>query len=184
MTGFEYTKNARVTTYASTKFRSQLEAQWAALFDLVQIPWEYEPEILSGWLPDFRLWGRFCVEVKPIPATGYSMATDDFNLIKKAVTAEYTLLLGDAPSPVFGCLVTGDDKTMGGRTVLFDPDAQFKLISVDGNGDRFDLYDNLRSEWAEAKRTVQAASPRKTAQKRRALSANQSRQRRAMRRDQ
>ena len=59
-------------------FRSTLEAQYAAFFDLIGCDWEYEmpwDEELSpiGWLPDFVLWpcqlsqltDRVLVEVKP-----------------------------------------------------------------------------------------------------------------------
>lgn len=43
------------TLYAGTQFRSRLEARWAALFDLLGWPWEYEPIDLPGWIPDFRI---------------------------------------------------------------------------------------------------------------------------------
>ncbi len=44
-----------ITGYASTTFRSQLEARWAAYFDQRGIAWRYEPDRLSGWTHDFRL---------------------------------------------------------------------------------------------------------------------------------
>lgn len=50
------------------RFRSRLEARWAAFFELCAWPWEYEPELgLDGWIPDFALIaGRtLLVEVKP-----------------------------------------------------------------------------------------------------------------------
>ena len=49
--------------------RSRLEARWSLFFDLLAVPWEYEPEAfdLGGvrylpdfWLPDFNMW----VEIK------------------------------------------------------------------------------------------------------------------------
>jgi hypothetical protein len=58
-----------VTHYAGTRFRSRLEARWAALFDLCGWRWEYEPPEQSWWIPDFLLIGRYGVtkvEVKPI----------------------------------------------------------------------------------------------------------------------
>jgi hypothetical protein len=36
-------------------FRSRLEARWAAFFDLLGWPWEYEPFDLNGYTPDFLL---------------------------------------------------------------------------------------------------------------------------------
>lgn len=58
------------TTYRGTRFRSTLEADWAATFDHLGWYWEYEPVALdlgAGmlYLPDFRLPGqRAWVEVK------------------------------------------------------------------------------------------------------------------------
>ncbi|MDH3039022.1 hypothetical protein [Streptomyces sp. TRM75561] len=48
------------TTYAGTRFRSRLEADWAITLDGLGILWEYEPELIvlpSGtqYLPDFWL---------------------------------------------------------------------------------------------------------------------------------
>jgi hypothetical protein len=58
------------TMYLGTKFRSRLEARWAAFFDLVGWRWEYEPVDLCGWVPDFVLIGAngtpCYVEIKPI----------------------------------------------------------------------------------------------------------------------
>jgi hypothetical protein len=43
------------TTYAGVRFRSRLEARWAAMFDRLSVQWAYEPLDLQGWTPDFRL---------------------------------------------------------------------------------------------------------------------------------
>ena len=43
------------TEYAGIRFRSRLEATWAAFFDLLQWPWEFEPFDLHGYIPDFVL---------------------------------------------------------------------------------------------------------------------------------
>lgn len=55
------------TLYRGIRFRSRLEARWAAFFDQVGWPWTYEPLDLAGYIPDFLL--RFAeallVEVKP-----------------------------------------------------------------------------------------------------------------------
>ncbi|GGY52629.1 hypothetical protein GCM10010384_68040 [Streptomyces djakartensis] len=54
------------TTYAGTRFRSRLEADWAVTLDGLGILWEYEPELIvlpSGtryvpdfWLPEVGTW--------------------------------------------------------------------------------------------------------------------------------
>ena len=46
------------TKYKNIKFRSRLEARWAAFFDLLKWDWEYEPIDCSGWIPDFVLYGN------------------------------------------------------------------------------------------------------------------------------
>jgi len=56
------------TTYAGVNFRSRLEAKWAAMFDLLGWRWEYEPEDLHMYIPDFVLYfdRPLLVEVKPV----------------------------------------------------------------------------------------------------------------------
>lgn len=55
------------TTYGASRFRSRLEARWAAFFDLVGWRWTYEPFDVEGWIPDFLIHGEasFLVEVGP-----------------------------------------------------------------------------------------------------------------------
>lgn len=56
------------TTYKNIEFRSRLEAKWAAMFDQLGWPWEYEPVDFDGYIPDFHIdFGReqFFVEIKP-----------------------------------------------------------------------------------------------------------------------
>ncbi len=54
------------TLYKGTMFRSRTEARWAAFFDLANIPWQYEPIDLQGYIPDFVVpWHNdLLVEVK------------------------------------------------------------------------------------------------------------------------
>ena len=56
------------TTYNGVRFRSRLEARWAAFFDLCKWPWSYEPLDLKGYIPDFILSFKspLLVEVKPL----------------------------------------------------------------------------------------------------------------------
>lgn len=58
------------TSYQGYRFRSRLEARWAAFFDALTLDWEYEPEgfnfggeryLPDFWLPRSAAW----VEVKP-----------------------------------------------------------------------------------------------------------------------
>lgn len=65
-----YGIEAKPTVYKGIKFRSRLEARWAAMFDQLGWTWEYEPEIDGAYIPDFLLHGtgdrRVYVEVKPL----------------------------------------------------------------------------------------------------------------------
>jgi hypothetical protein len=57
------------TLYRGRRFRSRLEAKYAALFDQLGWSWEYEPIDLQGWIPDFVIEGKpvpILVEIKPI----------------------------------------------------------------------------------------------------------------------
>lgn len=63
---------AKDTVYKGVRFRSRLEAKWAAFFDAIGWDWTYEPVDLGDWSPDFlvdvRADGRagpVYAEVKP-----------------------------------------------------------------------------------------------------------------------
>lgn len=58
------------TEFDWRRYRSRLEARWAAFFSLLGWQFEYEPMDLSGWIPDFALFGAggrlaALVEIKP-----------------------------------------------------------------------------------------------------------------------
>jgi hypothetical protein len=64
------TLTAIETRYAGYRFRSRLEARWAVFFDAIAWPWRYEEEGFDlgqagRYLPDFRLFDRLYIEVKP-----------------------------------------------------------------------------------------------------------------------
>jgi hypothetical protein len=56
------------TFYKGRRYRSRLEAQWKAFFDLLGWQTEYEPIDFNGWIPDFVIIEAesVYVEVKPI----------------------------------------------------------------------------------------------------------------------
>jgi hypothetical protein len=59
------------TVYKGTRFRSRLEARWAASADLAGWEWVYEPFDGAGYVPDFCFTvadGPLLVEVKPVAA--------------------------------------------------------------------------------------------------------------------
>lgn len=66
MTGYRIA--AIPTVYNGRKYRSRLEAKWAAFFDLLGWQHEYEPFDLGKWSPDFLIKGStsLLTEVKPL----------------------------------------------------------------------------------------------------------------------
>lgn len=56
------------TDYNGVRFRSRLEARWAAFFDRCNWRWSYEPNDFDGYIPDFSLRFRvpMLVEIKPL----------------------------------------------------------------------------------------------------------------------
>jgi hypothetical protein len=62
------------TLYKGVRFRSRLEARWAAFFDNVGWQWDYEPIDLEGYIPDFvmRFHEPLLIEIKP------AFVKDDF----------------------------------------------------------------------------------------------------------
>jgi hypothetical protein len=91
------------TEYNCTRFRSRLEARWAAWFDLVGWRWDYEPTDMHGWCPDFVIYGalgHIFVEVKPEPIAEVFKA--DGSIWGKAIDerhiySNHVLLLGLGP---------------------------------------------------------------------------------------
>lgn len=145
---------ARKSVYAGVTFRSQLEACWASFFDLAGMPWEYEPVQMPGWIPDFRLFGQFLCEVKPIEMTGFSVATTEYHWIKKALGNGQVLIFGRKPSDCLACMVRADDISISGRTVFYDPNAKFRMASVDGDGGSHPLRGSAQMLWREAWRNM------------------------------
>lgn len=92
-----YTIEPKPTTYSGVKFRSRLEAQWAAMFDIIGLKWEYEPPIdFAGWFPDFRITTQWCpvfVEVKPT----YDFSDDGFDKARNHWQSAHILMLGAGP---------------------------------------------------------------------------------------
>ena len=104
------------TTYRGIRFRSRLEAKWAAHADLDgSVRWKYEPIEFPGWIPDFS-WefiGRSdkpaLVEVKPVYTLESFLTSADCLKMFDAVLANPLLannfhgffLLGVSPEHVW-----------------------------------------------------------------------------------
>lgn len=108
------------TTYNGQRFRSRLEARWAAFFDLAEVSWVYEPVDLAGWAPDFLLNLSVPVyaEVKPIaaqacPCYGHlwvPLEAQEWAKAKAHWRERWVLLLGAQPNSYgFGRLLDPPD---------------------------------------------------------------------------
>ena len=95
-------QRTRRSEHPELVFRSKLEAQWSHVFDTIELPWEFEPQLFdlpSGkYLPDFRMCGatpaEFWVEIKgPWPNAREFMVGSEINLY----VAPLLILSGDVP---------------------------------------------------------------------------------------
>jgi len=112
------------TVYRSIVFRSRAEARWAAFFDLLGWPWQYELLDLSGYIPDFIIgFDRpllFEVKGDVLPSDVVSSETVRLACSKvelsgwpdRALVAGSAPLLGNDEWPtlgLFAAMVDGDD---------------------------------------------------------------------------
>lgn len=96
----EYKINSKPTIYNGTKYRSRLEARWAAFFDLIGWKYQYEPYDFPGWTPDFAVYGSenriLFIEVKPVTT--------------KSLAKEYSIKLKDIIPRVNAIMICSDFK--------------------------------------------------------------------------
>ena len=94
------------TTYAGVRYRSRLEARWAAFFSSIGWRFIYEPEDFGGWIPDFALvhkGGPTYVEIKPLYQTDYPVElAEELEAIRLPRERE-VLLLGCELGPPANC---------------------------------------------------------------------------------
>jgi hypothetical protein len=98
------------TVYSGVTFRSRLEAKWAAMFDLLNWRWEYEPLEFDGWFPDFVIIGKkqVFVEVKPL----FDFPHDVAEKINGSSCPYETLIVG-ASCPIAFSTFTEDHPSIG-----------------------------------------------------------------------
>lgn len=109
------------TIYSGVRFRSRLEARWAAYFDLRgDTTWQYEPLEFPGWIPDFTInvetsrgTADFIVEVKPISDVRQFTDSKDGSKTLKALVKDIQsnssywsrfnglMILGESPASIW-----------------------------------------------------------------------------------
>lgn len=95
--------------YKGVRFRSRLEAKWAAWFDIAGWQWDYESIDLFGWTPDFLIQGYrgpIYAEVKPVWC---GTPTDQYRKAKRSQVRHSAdvLLLGLSPALMRGSYAIG-----------------------------------------------------------------------------
>ncbi len=118
------------TEYAGTRFRSRLEARWAAYFDIidrtfpVRWRWDYEPIDLEGYIPDFFLWrgsgSPALIEVKP--ATTVDELAYAVQKIHRTSWSGEVVILGS------GLICAGSDLVVGAHRAAGEPRVWGRLI--------------------------------------------------------
>lgn len=96
----DYSIPAIPTVYRGRKYRSRLEARWAAYFDMIGWQFEYEPTDLGSWSPDFLIRTQakpILVEVKPITELEPSVCKKMATAVRASRFECSLLLLGIGP---------------------------------------------------------------------------------------
>lgn len=109
----DYTIKAYPTVYKGMRYRSRLEAKWSAFFDVLGWQFQYEPEDLGSWSPDFQLITAgglhpVFIEVKPISAFDRPTA-DRMERAAAGRGQSNVLLVGIAPLLPASSAETPDD---------------------------------------------------------------------------
>lgn len=145
----DYTIKAIPTVYRGRRYRSRLEAKWAAFFDLIHWQFEYEPYDLGIWSPDFLLTGvwpsghvnHVMVEVKPIAEFDHETAEKMRRAQKSLSDADDRrfhdlLLLGTSPMvepansvPRLGWIIEDEWDNDGNSIGLVEEEARFKIFA-------------------------------------------------------
>lgn len=141
----DYSIAAIPTMYRGRRYRSRLEARWAAFFDLLGWRHEYEPGDLGTWSPDFAIQGDTArppvlVEVKPFANWHRATARKMADAVEGSGPGVLLLLVGNMPDFADGW--SQDAIGWIGRTGMFEclwgnafigktPEARFDLDAPD-----------------------------------------------------
>lgn len=147
------------TRYHGRQYRSRIEARWAAMFDLLDWPHEYEPFDMNGWIPDFIIPNKhgksILIEIKG----GGSLF--EFEKYRKAIREspqKYHLLLLTA-TPRIEIAESGCPEALDGielhewRTIFDDEDPAINyedLTLVDGGLWVLHSTDEGKNRWGFA----------------------------------
>lgn len=116
------------TDYGGQRFRSRLEAKWAAFFDRCLWRWSYEPQDFDGYIPDFLLHFRVpvLVEVKPL-------RWDESDSDEQILQAARTKIVNSG--------IRGEVLALGTTTILGPYPRLGMMMSVDSETDEATPWD-------------------------------------------
>jgi len=86
------------TEYKGCRYRSRLEATWAAFMEDLGWPCQYEPVDLAGYIPDFIItwpWAPLLLEVKP--ALSFAALSQHTGKIEASGWEHDALIVGTSP---------------------------------------------------------------------------------------
>lgn len=147
------------TIYAGHRFRSRLEAKWAAFFTNIGWEWTYEPFDGNGYIPDFLIRGErpFLVEVKP--AVTVEDYKDPIEKIEAGLRGHWkhdVLIVGAdpiAPEQIFGPYSDGYiSPGVLGDSCWFESDEEGANWHIGENGNHWSWDD---SAWTRCVRCKQ-----------------------------
>lgn len=164
------------TMYEGVQFRSRLEARYAALFNLMDLRWSYEPIELAGYIPDFLVENPYTggrrevsmlVEIKP--AARFPDLTEACAKIERSGWSGPAIAFGREP---LVCLSAWEAEEDVFSHPTGDPDLGsegFYIVAKHRQwwwGGGINLFGfvgqpELASAWAEAGNLTQYKSPRK-----------------------
>ncbi len=122
--------NAIPTKLVGIQFRSRLEAKWAAFFDLLGWPWEYEPIDLDGYIPDFVLMFKTPMLVEIKPALSITECLDASQKIKESAFAWLTGVAGKPCRTYEAWIERRRQAVVFGAAVMDDDDVHSKCIGL------------------------------------------------------
>ncbi len=172
--------NAIPTTYRGVRFRSRLEARYAALFDLLRWQWDYEPIDLRGYVPDFIVDTHDPYQDRPllVECKPYLVGSSEREIIAATARIERSGWKGEAVVVGIGQAAYLGQHGTDGRLVwgpatyvrhatpahwtlqsIATPRACRTCYARDFTPDPLTPFDDFRSMWVEAGNTTQWKAP-------------------------
>lgn len=105
--------DSKLNVFESDIFRSLLERKWALFFKYLGISFKYEPERFSdgttiGYLPDFLIYGKLYLEIKPTIEIAMNELKKPHGFVKET-GSKLLIVIGDPPGTKMLAVVKRED---------------------------------------------------------------------------